>query len=800
MKLSTNWLKEYLKLPITNLNDANKFAEQIGLTSAEVESVDFLVPASTNLIVVEVKSVDKISDSDHLKKVVVFDGEKEYQVVTGAGNVEKGQLVIFAKPGAVLFDGKKIDKTRMANIESNGMLVSLQEIGFSDSIAPKKHEEGIYVFPEISSDEITIGQNASIALGVDDIIIETSLTANRADMLSIKGNVFEFGAMLDTPVKEITADVVENVKEAKNLISVEVDSELSDNYNLRVIENVQVSESPLWLQKHLWTSGIRPINNVVDVTNYTMLLFGQPLHAFDLDSLTSKKIKVALSNDENLVTLDGVERKLKTGEDVVVYDDKKPLMLAGVMGGIDSEVTSKTKNIVLESAIFNAQNIRKTAQRFSLHSEASSRFERGINYDDVIPALNFAANLITEIAGGDVLSGIVSQTTKKTNNHEISISLNQINNYLGTELKITEIKDVLKRLHFKFEEENGDFSIDAPARRWDIAIPADIIEEIIRIYGYQHIVPRLPQAIDKSAGLNKKQKIIRQINQILRGLSLSQAMTYSLKSKLNASNFSILKEPQIELDYPMSEDRSVLRQSVLTSLFDAAQYNSARSQKEIALFEIGDVFGYRNSPDEFFEQTNVAGIVIKQNELNWKNNKNTEFDFYDIKGIVEALFKQLDIPVRFSVAENINNMHPGRTAEIVSNNQIIGFVGQIHPEITKNEKMPETFAFEINLDAVVSLFEAEIRYEPISKFPEITRDLTLVIPKEISQNQIFDSIDELKIAELNSVNLFDIYNDDSYTYRLTFANDNNQLSSEDVDKLVMDIQNKLVNSLKVEVK
>ncbi|MDR0899774.1 MAG: phenylalanine--tRNA ligase subunit beta [Lactobacillaceae bacterium] len=794
MKLSTNWLKEYIDLPVNNLEDGNKLAEQIGLTSSEVEEVSTVVPLSTNLVVAQVESVSAVPESDHLKLTSVTDGVQSYQVVTGAPNVQAGQVVVFAKPGATLFDGKEIKTATLAGIESNGMIVSLQEIGFTDSIAPKKHEDGIYVFP--ADADVVLGQDAMVALGANDIIVETSLTANRADMLSYLGNAYEFGAMLDLPTKKPAIDINESETMTDSLISVDIDGSIAPNYNLRIIQNVTVKESPLWLQRRLWSSGIRPINNIVDVTNYAMLLFGQPLHAFDYDTLTAKKIRVALSKNETLITLDDQERQLKEDENIVVYDDQKPLMLAGVMGGKDSEVTTNTTNIVLESAVFDSVLVRKAAQRFNLHSEASQRFERGINYDDIISALNFGAELIAELGDGQITKGIISQSVKTENNHEVEVTLGQINQYLGTDLSLEIVESVFKRLQFGFSLNDSTFLVDVPARTWDITLPVDLIEEVIRIYGYDKIKATLPQQIDAQAGLNKKQKLMRQVNAILRGTGLSQAITYSLKAKDNAQYFVPTPKATIELDYPMSEDRSVLRQSVLTSLYEAIKYNSARGQKDVRLFEIGDVFAYEDQKVE--ETTHLAGIVLPGESLNWKTHKNT-FDFYDAKGIVENLFTQLAMPVEFAPAE-INQMHPGRTAEISINDQVIGFVGQIHPSVTKADKINTAFAFELNLDAIIDLYENTVDYKPITKFPEMTRDLSLTVPKEVTQSQIQEAIDSLELEALQSMELFDIYNDEAYTYRLTFSDNVNALISENVDTLVDVIKNILIKKLGVEIR
>ncbi|MDR2660962.1 MAG: phenylalanine--tRNA ligase subunit beta [Lactobacillaceae bacterium] len=795
MKVSTNWLKEYIdNFEINNLNDADKLAAQIGLTSSEIENVSYLVPQSSGLVVAKILDVKDNENSDHLKIVQVNNGKNNFQIVSGAPNIEFGQVVILAMVGAKLFNGKEIKETKIADYISSGMLVSLQEIGFNDSIAPKKHEEGIYVFPENA--DIQLGQDAIDALGANDIIVETSLTANRADMLSIKGNSYEFAAMLDTQVSFPKYATTQEGKDIDDLISVEVDSKIVSEYNLSIVQNIKVKQSPLWIQKRLWSSGIRPINNVVDVTNYVMLYTGQPLHAFDYDKLQNKQIKVSLSNDEEIQTLDGQKRELEKGKNIVIYDGNTPLMLAGVMGGISSEVDENTKNVVIEAAVFNPQLVRKTAQNFALHSEASSRFERGINLDDLIPSLNLSANLIQQLAGGQIARGIITKGTGLTNAKKLEISLSFIQKKLGLKISTTEISSVLNRLNFEFKIVEDKFIIEIPNRRWDISIPEDIVEEVARIHGYDKIPTTLPQAIDPKSGLTIKQKLLRNVNEIMRSSGFNQAISYSLLSKNKVSNFSTFNLPAIKLAHPMSEDRAYLRQSLIASLLEALKYNVSRSQKDIHLFEHGIVFAKNKSQN--IEQLHLAGLVMNSPILNWKNNKKEMYDFFDLKCDIEDLLNLFEVDYKFIKNKEIKLMHPEQTANIVVSDQIIGFIGKIHPEYLQENKLEDIYAFELDLDKLFDIYQPKIGYQLIPKYQEVTRDLSLQVAEDVTSDDILNVINKLNIKELKKIELFDKYKD-SLTYRFTFNNEEKTMEIIDTNE-IMELVQKNVSALNVKIR
>ncbi|MFT9266805.1 phenylalanine--tRNA ligase subunit beta [Oenococcus sp.] len=807
MKISVNWIKEFMPdFPVNNEADAQKISDKLALTSTEVEDKGYQIPQSTGLVVGQVLEVRSIENSTHLKITIVNAGKKDYQVVTGAPNVVKGQLVVLALPGAHLPENKLIEATELDGQISQGMLVSLQEIGFDDAIAPKKHEAGIYVFPADS--EVQPGDDAVKVLGIDDLMIDTELTANRGDMLSIRGNLYEFSALFEKDFKKIDFDLQESAQTAASQLSASVDPTLANPYYLRIVNHVTVKESPLWLQRRLWNSGIRPINNLVDVTNYVMLLLGQPMHVFDLDQLHHHEIRVALSSDETITTLDGEKRQLKAGEDIVVYDGQDPQMLAGVMGGSQSEVTENTSNVVLESAVFNPVLIRKTARRFNLHSQASQRFERGIDVSNSRKALDYAAALIKDLAGGEIAQGVIEAQADIAKEKQIAISLGDINGYLGTQAGLDDVADIWRRLSFTFEQEGENFLVMIPRRRPDITIKADLIEEFVRIYGYEKIPAHLPQAVNQKSGLTADQKLDRSIREILLALGLTQAISYSLTTTEFASQFTSQARPLVKLAYPMSQEHAVMRQSVLATLIQAAAYNAARKISDIRLFETGDVFYGRpdNDPDQLpIEKQQIAAVISGKPSADWQHN-DQNYDFYDIKGLLTALLSKLNLKgkILFKKSQSQPEMHPGQTADVYLDDQYLGFVGQINPQLANQYKLGRTFVFQLDSNLVHDRCQHGTDYRPLDKFPAIERDLSLLVDKNLQAADIVSIITKNAGSYLRQVNLVDVYEGTelgqqkkSLSYRLQFVNPDATLTDEIVNAAMARISTALFDQLQV---
>lgn len=807
MKVSVNWLRDYLPIELP----ANELAEKISRTTVEIEGQYQPQANMRNIVIAKVLSVVPHPDSDHMVITQVDAGEDEpIQIVTGAPNVAEGQTVILAKHNSIVGGGQKIKKGKLRGEVSNGMLTALQELGFDDKVAPKDFEEGIWVFNDVDAADLTPGEDALHVLGMDDDVLETGITPNRADLFSMNGTAWEVAAILSEEPTLPTFELTETSEKTADLISATAPADLAPKYALRVVKNVEVKDSPLWLQRRLWTMGIRPISNVVDVTNLMLLTYGQPLHAFDLDTLPSKDIAVRTAKPaEKIKTLDGVEREASEG-DIVIAAGDEALMFAGVMGGESTEVTAKTTNIVLEGAIFEPKAIRHAARDQNLHSEASTRFERGVNVEDTFTALDHAAALIAEIAGGDVTEGRVVAQDFDYEAPVVKVTTAHVNHVLGTEITDAEISAIFDRLFFDYELNDGEFTVTVPARRWDITIEADLVEEIARLYGYDNLPATLPTGETTPGKLTPKQALIRATRHDLEGLGLNQAISYVLTTPEKANNFQLHDGQPIQLDYPMSQDRQQTRGSLLTGLLDDVAYNVARKQADVALYEQGRVFVSNGDANQLpAEIEHVAG-VITGNVLprTWAEGAQ-KADFFALKGIVERLLANYALAddVRFVPTTARAEMHPGRTADIYVGETLIGFIGQVHPLTAKAYKVNETYAFELNLDAIFDLPKVKDGYEVVSRFPAVARDLAILVDRDVPAADLRGAIVAAGGELLHDVELFDVYTgenvaDDkkSLAYALTFVDVEKTLVDEDINAAVENITAALADQFNAEIR
>lgn len=805
MKVSYDWLNEYLDLDV----EPRDLAEKIARTSVDINDVYSLSDGLKKLVVGKVESCEPHPDSDHLHVCSVNVGEEEpLQIVCGAPNVATGQKVIVALNGARIADNQKIKRGKIRGIESNGMLCALQEIGFSDRIAPKAYEEGIYILPE----DAKPGESVFSYLGMDDTIIDTDVTPNRGDMLSIYGNVNDIAAFynLKPHFKEVAVE--ENDDQAtSDLISAEIpDQKIAPTYKLRVIKGVKVADSPLWLQIRLWNSGIRPINNVVDVTNYVLLKYGQPLHSYDYDKLPNHDISVRhAQKDEKFVTLDDEEQTLNEN-DIVVTSADKPVALAGTMGGQETAVSGTTKTVALEAAIFDSVMVRKQARRLDLHSESSMRFERGINPETVETALNEAAQLISQLAGGTVTKGIVTGSEKPAESKDIELSLSKLNDVLGTNLKMEDVTNVFDRLSFASKLTSNDtVVITVPARRWDISLPADLYEEVARIYGYDNLPESLPVMTRNHGGLSPRQKFIRATRHDFEGMGLNQAISYSLTTVEKAKQFQIdpVAEP-MKLDFPMSSDHVATRMSIISGLLIDVAYNVARNVNDVALYEEGRVFIPRGG-ERPEEQEHVAGAITGQLLNDSWHLEGQPVDFFQVKGIVERYLHNMGIAgkVEYVADQSRKEMHPGRTANILIDGDLIGFVGQVHPKTAKEYKIPETYVFELNLEQLLTAKKIENEYTPISKFPTITRDIALLVNDDVTNDEIVKIIEKRGGAFLKGIHLFDVYSGShlasgkkSLAYTLTYQDTKATLTEDQVNQAFAKVTKYLQEQLNAEIR
>ncbi|WJP97128.1 phenylalanine--tRNA ligase subunit beta [Macrococcus bovicus] len=791
MLVSKEWLNEFVRVNVP----VEELAEKITRSGIEVEEITDYTKDIKNLVVGHVLTKEKHPDADKLNVTTVDVGDETLQIVCGAPNVEAGQYVIVCKPGGRLPGGIKIKRAKLRGVESNGMICSLGELGIPKNLVPEQYESGIFHFPE----EVTPGTDALEALFLADGVMEFGLTPNRADAMSMLGSAYEVSALYEEEIEFPEAELEEAGNAADTLAIKIDDAEASPYYAARVVQNVVIKPSPTWMQMRLIKAGVRPINNVVDVSNYVMMELGQPLHMFDADQIGSQKIIVRYARDgETMTTLDDKERVL-TSEDIVITNGTAPIALAGVMGGDFSEVTANTTNVVIESALFNPVNVRKTSRQTGLRSEASSRFEKGVAPERVNMALDRAAFLLQEHAAGNVLAGIVSAGELPELETTVQITTDEVNNLIGFDLSNTEIKNIFERLGFDSQVDGDAFNVHVPSRRGDITIKEDLIEEIARIYGYDELPSTLPITnTNKRVGLTAYQTKRRAVKSLLEGLGLNQAITYALVSEEKAQQFTAKEHETVKLMMPMSADHAVLRQSLLPHLIDAVQYNNARQMKDVALYEIGNVFHGRGA-EQPVEVEQLAGIITGQFSATEWQGKVEPVDFFVVKGIVEALGEKLSVQFSYVRAE-LSDLHPGRSAQVLLNGEVVGVIGQLHPLVERAHDLKDTYVFELNLQRILEETSA-VKYHLIPKFPGISRDIALEVDRQRATGELIDIIMQADNKYLQRATVFDVYEgehiaDDkkSVAIRMEFLNPDETLKDEDIQPIVDQVLDNLTQA------
>ncbi|PZK85847.1 phenylalanine--tRNA ligase subunit beta [Staphylococcus aureus] len=793
MLISNEWLKEYVTID----DSVSDLAERITRTGIEVDDLIDYTKDIKNLVVGFVKSKEKHPDADKLNVCQVDIGEDEpVQIVCGAPNVDAGQYVIVAKVGGRLPGGIKIKRAKLRGERSEGMICSLQEIGISSNYIPKSFESGIYVFSESQ----VPGTDALQALYLDDQVMEFDLTPNRADALSMIGTAYEVAALYNTKMTkpETTSNELELSANDELTVTIENEDKVP-YYSARVVHDVTIEPSPIWMQARLIKAGIRPINNVVDISNYVLLEYGQPLHMFDQDAIGSQQIVVRQANEgEKMTTLDDTERELLTS-DIVITNGQTPIALAGVMGGDFSEVKEQTSNIVIEGAIFDPVSIRHTSRRLNLRSESSSRFEKGIATEFVDEAVDRACYLLQTYANGKVLKDRVSSGELGAFITPIDITADKINRTIGFDLSQNDIVTIFNQLGFDTEINDDVITVLVPSRRKDITIKEDLIEEVARIYGYDDIQSTLP-VFDKvtSGQLTDRQYKTRMVKEVLEGAGLDQAITYSLVSKEDATAFSMQQRQTIDLLMPMSEAHASLRQSLLPHLIEAASYNVARKNKDVKLFEIGNVF-FANGEGELPDQVEyLSGILTGDYVVNqWQGKKET-VDFYLAKGVVDRVSEKLNLEFSYRRAD-IDGLHPGRTAEILLENKVVGFIGELHPTLAADNDLKRTYVFELNFDALMAVSVGYINYQPIPRFPGMSRDIALEVDQNIPAADLLSTIHAHGGNILKDTLVFDVYQGEhlekgkkSIAIRLNYLDTEETLTDERVSKVQAEIEAALI--------
>ncbi len=778
MKLSTNFLKDYVDIDV----DVHILAEDMTRVGNEYDEAGKLINA-TKLVIGEVKECEEHPDSDHLHVCKVDVGNEVLQIVCGAPNVRKGLKVIVALAGANLPGGVTIKKGNIRGQESNGMMCSIAELGVESKFLKPEDKEGIHELPL----DAKVGEDPIAYMGLDDSVIDFDLTANRGDLLSILGMAYEAGAIYDKKVKDIDLTYTENADNVEDNFKVKVDTNNCTIFLAKKAINVKIEESPDFIKNRLMASGVRPINNVVDISNYVMLETGQPLHFYDADKLNGM-IEVRMAdNGEKLTTLDNIERTL-SDEDIVISDGSRAIGLAGVMGGLDTEITENTKNIIIESAIFNSVKVRKTSQKI-VRSEASNRFEKGLDPNRTYMAIARACHMLEKYAGATIVGGMAKFDNEKLDNKEIDIKLEDINNLLGISIEQKDVLDVFRRLAFGTEVGGDVIKVSVPRRRIDISIKEDLIEEVGRIYGVDNIEGKLPEMPMKAGSYDKTSREIR--NKMV-SLGLNETLSYILVNEKEAKRFTKDDAEAVKLLSPLSEDRNTLRHSVLPSLYKIYEYNVAHYNKDISIFELGKAF-YKKG-EEYGEENHVAALMSGDYYLGIKK---TQVDFYIIKGIAEELLDYLGYGGRYSfvVREDIpEELHPGQSAMISVNNDVVGLIGRVHPELSKEA----VYVMEINLDKLLAKKTGKMKYKEISKYPTVKKDLSIVVDKEVESSQIAMQIKKAAGSLLLNSEVFDLYTGKgidegkkSLAYSLTFGANDRTLTDEEINSILDKIIDKL---------
>ncbi|KNF07491.1 phenylalanine--tRNA ligase beta subunit [Gottschalkia purinilytica] len=792
MLVPVKWLKEYVDFEI----DTKELADKLTISGSHVDSIDNINKGVENVVVGKILKIEKHPDADKLVITTIDVGSEQLQIVTGANNIKEGDVVPVAMVGAKLPGGIKIKKGKLRGVESFGMLCSADELGIPDSVVPKELKDGIYILDQ----DYELGKDIKEVLGLYGEIIDFEITPNRPDCLSIIGMARETAATLGVDIKYPKIEIKNEEEDINNFVNgVEVlDSDLCNRYYVRVAKDVVIKTSPYWMQRRLMEAGVRPINNIVDITNYVMLELGQPLHAFDLESLNGKKIIVRKANEgEKLVTLDGVERNLDESM-LVIADDKEPIAIAGVMGGLDSEVTSDTKTILIESANFNGRSVRLTSKKVGLRTEASSKFEKNIDSNLVEIACDRVCQLIEETNSGKIVGGYVDIYNDKKEEKIIELSLDKVTRLLGISIEVNNVLDILNSLELKSEYKDGKIITRVPSFRSDLEIEADLVEEIGRIYGFDKINPE-PLIGTLTKGSKSYSRSTEDIaKSFLTGLGLNEIMTYSFispksydKIKLAPDSF---KRKCVEIRNPLGEDYSVMRSTLISNTIDVLSRNYKHGVEKAWTYEIGNIFVPRQLPikDLPYEiRTLCIGMY-------------GESDFYTLKGVIENLLDKLGInDYEYVREENNDTFHPGRTANIVKDNHLIGTLGEIHPDVIENYGMKERcYIAEIDFELIVSLSNLERKYSPLPKYPAVTRDIALVVDKDILVREIEKIIKENGKGLVEDVKLFDVYmgsqieeGKKSIAYSIVYRSKEKTLTDEEVVKVHDNILKQLEEKL-----
>lgn len=782
MKIATNMLKRFIK----NVPSYEKLYELTNEYITEVEGMEVLVTVE-GLVVGHILECWPHPNSDHLSVCMVDVGSNEpLQIICGASNVRKDQYVIVALEGTKFSEDFEIKKTEIRGVSSSGMICSLNELGIDEKHIEERFKAGIYYFDEPKK----VGSSALEALSFDQASLELSITPNRSDLLSVLGFSYDLAAVLNEKLINPEIEVIENGP--FNPLEVKIEDEGCKRYYARYVDNITIKPSPMWLQSALIASGIRPINNVVDVTNFVLLELGTPLHAFDAEKFGSEKIVIRRAKDlEEVITLDE-QRRILRKDDIVITNGIYPVAIGGVMGLLNTAVTEFTTKIILEAAWFEPTRIKQTAERLNLHSDSSLRFEKGVDEIRVLTALNRAAELLTEISNARVYKEVSFDGKPFNRPTLITLKAEDVNRLLGTNLSHEEVKTILKRLNI-IETKPNIYLV--PSYRKDLTIKEDLIEEVGRIYGYNNIENVLP-TFNSVGKYSNRQRYLNTVRNHLIGLGFNEVINYSLTNKEDIHKFVHTNKDIVEILSPLSTDRTVLRHSLVGGLVNNVKYHLSRQTEDLMLFEVGRVY-YKDS-----EPTHLSAIINGKCILDSIRKNEVSVDYRVIKGVLENISEKLGLEFKYEKEDTIKGYHPGICAKVIYNKETIGHIGKIHPTI-----LDDAYAFEINLEPILPNLVPFNPFEAISKYPSITRDLSMIVDNSIKIADILNLITQTTRRYLTDVRLFDVYEDESLgenkkslAFTMTFNSKEKTLEASDVDKLINSVIIRLERELKVEVR
>lgn len=797
MDLPISWLKEYVDIDC----GIKEYVDRITLSGSKVEGVTDIADGIKNVVVGRMEKIEKHPDADKLFVTEVNVGaDNNLQIVTGADNLKVGDYVPVALHGAALANGVQIKRGKLRGETSEGMLCSIQELGFDLHDFPEACEYGIYVFPE----SYEPGSDALDALDVRDSVVEFEITSNRPDCFSILGLARESAATFDKELKYPNIEVKEKAQgNAADMIAVQIDNpELCQRYIARVVKNVKVEPSPRWMRKRLRAAGVRPINNIVDITNYVMLELGQPMHAFDIDDIEERKIIVRNAVDgEEITTLDGNQRKLDSSM-LVISDAKKAVAVAGVMGGENSKVSGEAEAILFESACFNGPNVRLTAKKLGLRTDASAKYEKGLDPNLAYDAVNRAVQLVELLGAGDVVPGMVDCYPNKRESWTLEYSPDRINALLGTDISGEEMALIFEKIEIKVDREGHKATI--PTFRPDLESEADLAEEVARFYGYDKIEPTLAAGTPTVGKRTYSQTIKEIIKTSMTANGLCEAMSFTFESpkvfdKLRIPGGSPLRNA-VTISNPLGEDFSVMRTTTLNGMLNSLAINYNRRNDEAALFQLGKIYLPKSLPltelpDEVYKLT--IGMYGEGT------------DFYSLKGIAESLFDRLGIKgVQYRADKALQWGHPGRTADVLINGESLGFIAELHPGIAENYGIgARAYIAVLDVESLIDSANLVNRYRPLPKFPAITRDISMLVKDDIFVSEIEGIIYEKGGSLVERVKLFDVYKGKqildghkSVSYSITFRSPERTLTDDEVGAVMEKILKELATKLDAELR